>query len=831
MQLEIAEFALRKHSDVRLAGQRARLLATLHEIEEPARAAFGRAVSQLAQAAISARGSSLHFGLNDSAGGLAVLAAAIRGPREGVDSLRQAVSQTDDGIEVSEPTVAGDGVEVRVCVPTASPLGHVTDTDVAEWAGILRTRRSEAILASSQRRSRELAEQLASIQKQRQELEAELQETRSLNETLTLLSLVASKTDNAVIIMDESGDITWVNDAFIRMTGYALNDAGGLRPDLLLSGDDTSDQALREIDEAFSTGRGVSEEFLQYRRDGSRSWISLSLTPIHDNTAEVSRWIGIGADITRRREAQLALEKARNEAEAASQARGNFLAGMSHEIRTPMNSILGMTELALATDLTEEQREYLTTAKQSAEALLELINDILDLSKIESGKMQLHAAPFHLRTLVEDTCKPFAFIASRRGLELRWSVADSVPEWLEGDSLRLRQILVNLVGNAVKFTQTGEVSVGVNAVAAGDDVSLTIEVADTGIGISREKLESIFESFTQADTQITRQYGGTGLGLAISQQLLQLMGGEIDVDSEEGAGSTFTVSLVLSPALPETSGPVGPTGRSGLHDEHPEPSPLRVLVADDHPANRALAQNILRKRGHSCSVVDDGRQAIEALERERFDVILMDLQMPVMDGFEAAAAIRSREQSTQTHIPIIALTAHSRPEDREASLTAGMDAFLSKPVRVNELVTLVERLGGNQVNVTPPARSRISDGSENVTAEELPEPAGDFAAALERMDHDAELLQEQMEFFLRDGPALAETISTALQSGSTREVQIAAHRLKNLFATLDDDETAAACGALEATAADGQHAAALTEQIHRGLSELLRRINGYLSLS
>ena len=771
---------------------------------------------------------------------------------------------------------------------------------------------------------RDIAEREAQLEASRDQTElavqqrtAELtQRTIALRESEEGLRNLTESIPNIVWIARAEGWVEYCNQQWVKYTGRSVTDCHGFGWKEAFHPEDHS-AVLDDLKRAAEAGVQFENESRLRGADGVYRWFVIRGLPVFDSEGKVLKWFGTGTDIDEQKRIAAELREAKAAAESANRAKSEFLANMSHEIRTPMNGIIGLTGLALDTELDTEQRQYLDGVMLSAESLLKIINSILDFSKIEAGKMELESIDFDLRKTLGAAIKTMGLRANEKELELLYDVRPNVPNALIGDSARLCQVVINLIGNALKFTQQGEIAVLVEVEQkCQDDVELRFTVRDTGIGIPADKQAALFQPFMQADSSTTRQYGGTGLGLAISARLTELLGGRIWFESEAGQGSAFhftarfglqTGPIATQPApqpadvgglrvlvvddnamnrriqtdlltrwglrptdvesgaaalatlhaavkqqepfglilldvrMPEMDGftvlkhiqalpendqptilmlssvdqrgdiararelgaaaylhkPINPSelldsimtamghsrGRAKARQASTSIAPtargqkLKVLVTEDNPVNQLLAVRTLVKAGHSATVANNGEEALAALEREPFDLVLMDVHMPVMDGFEATARIRRQEQVTGRHIPIVAMTAHAIAGDRERCLQAGMDGYVAKPVRNSDLFAEIDSLMiDRQPSPPPPAPPP--------PVEPLPEPTPPEPAVFDEPDFDdplasdPELRKELAELFLEDCPRLLSEIRQALTQHNGAALKIAAHTLK-----------------------------------------------------
>ena len=522
------------------------------------------------------------------------------------------------------------------------------------------------------------------------------------------LALVANKTGNSVMITTGKERIEWVNDGFQKMTGYTFTEVVGKSPREVLYGRETDPAFLKKMGEAMETETNISGDVVKYRKDGRPIWVHMNMNPVFNELGQLTKWVVVENEITRRKKMETMLVAAKEQALRLSQEKEQFLSVVSHELRNPLNALIGLTQLLMQRQPREDQLELLENIKFSEDNLLNLINDILDFSKIEAGKITFEKTEYHLPELVEGIAKMYSFTASQKGIELFSVIEPEVPTVVSGDPVRLNQIITNLVSNAIKFTERGYVKLRVSLIdQVRDKANLLFEVEDTGIGIPPERVGLIFEKYQQASKSTTRTHGGTGLGLAISRQLVELQGGEITVSSQVNRGSSFSFNIPTD-VVDEA------TLRHRKQAEESDFMPfdqLKVLLAEDNRINQLVAFEFMRQWNIEVITADHGADALTLAEQQTFDLILMDLQMPTMDGFEAIARIRKLPNHQET--PIIALTGFT--EDATGKLDRALiDGMLTKPFSPKQLHGMIQRFCVDKIHLE--GRKLIQQG-ESMEAE------------------------------------------------------------------------------------------------------------------
>jgi PAS domain S-box-containing protein len=918
----------------------------------------------------------------------------LRLPEEGMDVFVavNAIAGTDFSLVELIPVNAMEGV----LKPWMQLIG-IAILSALVLAGVVLVFRANLRSVALQARLDEAALRERQIQAKNEQLEIEISERLRAEEALRAsereFRAIANYTYDWEDWTNPEGGLVWVNPAVERVSGYTADECMAMRdyPLPMVHPDDRDDFLARLTADAKE--RGNDHEFRLLHKDGQVSWASISWQPIFDSDGvNLGRRSSIH-DVTERRRAADAMQQAKEAAEAASRAKSDFLANMSHEIRTPMVGVIGMTGLLLDTDLTEQQHEYVDTIRSSGDALLDVINDILDYSKIEANRMELEITGFDLRATTEEVADMLALRAFEKGLQFNCLLPEGIPVRLRGDAGRLRQVLVNLTGNAIKFTEHGEVTVDVKRVDDGSDPSrclLRFEVRDTGIGISADGRLRLFQSFSQVDTSTTRRFGGTGLGLAISRQLVDLMGGRIGCESEEATGSTFWIEVgfeidahlkveednsadilkgksvlmvddnatnlrvlgeylsafgcvsvgahdadqamaelkraadlgepyeivILDMMMPGTDGltlgrritqmpelrapklvmlssrdqrgdgraledagfdafftkPVKLNTLKRLlvrlfedRDTTPRPAAAegalaspptdgqgvgRILVAEDNPTNQKVAASMLKRLGYRADVVGNGQEALDALALAPYDLVLMDVQMPELDGLEATRRYRELEAGSGSHVPIVAMTAHASVSDRERCLAAGMDDFVTKPIQrpvLGEIIaSTITRLAvptpaagdadaraasarapqGSVKILVPRALQKIHREKEDDSA--VTDSHFTIATMIERLDNDEEIAKEIADVFVSSSEELLAQLDGAIcADADLNAVCSTAHSIKGSAGNIGATALQAVAAEMEYAGRDGKLDEA--QRLLPTLREELLRVNAILN--
>ncbi|MCU1452828.1 MAG: BaeS [Acidimicrobiales bacterium] len=632
-----------------------------------------------------------------------------------------------------------------------------------------------------------------------QELATRAREVQTSADQLRLLTDAAPI---GIFQTDAENRYVYTNPRWSELFGVSAEEAAGQPWHVVIDAEERARIGARLADGRAAQGE-LWDRFEVRSPSGTISRIVLITSKaIADGHGGTAGWVGTAADVTVEAGARAAMAGARDKANEASQLKSDFLTNMSHEIRTPMNGVICMTDLLLETDLDASQRDYAQTVRDSGVALLTVIDDILDFSKIEAGKLEIEDIEFSVRAIVHDVVDLLRGPAQVKGLEVAIDVESAVPAVTTGDPGRVRQVLTNLLGNALKFTQTGTIVVRVyEAEVIGTYSIVRFEVTDTGDGIAADKLEQVFQPFVQADTSTSRKYGGTGLGLAISSQLVALMGGDCGVSSEQGVGSCFWFTIRAGTAsalpLPSTEPVLGASRSLPLPAPGARP-PARLLLAEDNLINQKVAVAMLAGAGYRVDTVLNGAAAVQAASKEVYDVILMDCQMPELNGYEATAAIRAHE-GDRRHTPIIAMTAGAGRAERSRCLAEGMDSYLAKPVSKDVLLTLVSHLVRHGHPTTPAAPGADQASAAAVTIDQI--VVDELRSVGEAAEQD--LFGDLVEQFFQDTEPLLLELRDALAVADGAEVSRIAHNLKGSCGQLGGRRLALACGRLERRAIEG----------------------------
>ncbi|MBL4716742.1 MAG: response regulator [Bacteroidia bacterium] len=605
---------------------------------------------------------------------------------------------------------------------------------------------------------------------------------KATEDQLEKLSIAVSKTDNSVIIADNEGCIEWVNEAFTRITGYTLEDVQGTHGEVLRRGAKTPLSDPKYFNKLVKRKESIIYEAKNFTKSGKIYWVYTQITPIKNKNGEVEKVVAVDTDITEKKKVERELIQAKHIAEKSVKVKEKFLANVSHEIRTPLNAIMGMSHLLKEANLNEKERNYLNIISQSTENLLVIINDLLDISKIEAGKFTLEETEFELDKLINALVTSLQFRINEKNIYLKANIDDKFSPILIGDPVRINQILTNLVGNSIKFTEKGGVTIDVNLSEKNkEEYTIQFSIKDTGIGIPKDKLSSIFESFTQASSDTTRKFGGTGLGLAISQQLVELMDGKIDVKSKIGQGSEFSFTLTFKRGDPSKLAQQDNIVEGMAIQQLPASS---ILLVEDNKFNQQVVTDLIKSKNKKIEIdiAETGQEAINMISDNNYQMIFMDIQMPVMDGHQATRFIREELGKTKKNVPIVAMTAHASSIEREKCFESGMNDYLSKPIKPQALYNaLVKNIKlTSELKKTTVQEERITTSEEKITNNQT-DKLYDLSFFENFAEGDSQMLLKYINLFIGKIPKEVDSLESNLKKKNWEQIQTIAHSVKPQF--------------------------------------------------
>ncbi len=621
------------------------------------------------------------------------------------------------------------------------------------------------------------------------------------------LALVAEHAHDAILITDKDGILTWANQSFCTLSGYQLNEVLGKKPGNILQGEKTSKDDINRISTAIKNGASIESELVNYHKNGTEYWIDIAITPTFDLEGSLEQFIAVERDITKRKALEIDLADAAKQAEVSNKAKSTFLATMSHELRTPLNGILGMAQIIESNIKDPEQHKQINVLLESGDHLLSLLNDILDFSKIEQNKLELNCEDFNFKDVINPITSTYIPICEDRGLNLIINNEIGPNTVFKGDKPRIRQIIFNLISNAVKFTHDGSITLLFNhTLTVKKETGITIQIKDSGIGIRQERLEKIFDPFIQAESSTTRQYGGTGLGLAIVKQLVDVMGGDISVNSTEGKGTTFTIVIPLETSIKQATVENKDHSPRTNIEETETPTNLSILIAEDNKVNALVAKMFCQRLGHQVTIAENGQIALDILQESSFDLIIMDNHMPIMDGITATQIIRNKLKLSTV---IFACTADVFQEAHDNFIAAGANYILTKPLQEQSFLDAINhhkiKIERNKSSHQP--KTNIIElkrySKDKITTLALTEAELTLEPLIEICGDDIEIRNEFLTSFINTSEESITSLITAYDKKDIDNIRLHSHSIKGMAGNFDAHRLVESASSIEKDAKMG----------------------------